>query len=287
MTKQPGRPAASPRDPAVRQHFIARFYLRNFAEPMFSDNLWVYDVRKQRWERRSPNGVGWFWHLCSMIDMEGKRSDDFDQFLKQRVEDPACPALKKLATGEALEGAERSAVALFIALTAARSPRLRDIVVAEHLGGLAPADRAELDDLVQLWCTWTGTRHDERAYGEFLKPSSFGAAWAWSLSLQRYLLEAEWHLVRTTRDQPFITSDWPVYAHWDREQDVRLVSFPVSSEVALIIFTGGQLNPARDPKDAAKMVNLQTMCRATEFVVACKTSFPGDAYLPRPDSGKK
>src|SRR5437870_7108396 len=38
--------------PARRQHFIARFYLRNFAEPMFSDNLCVYDMRKQRWERR-------------------------------------------------------------------------------------------------------------------------------------------------------------------------------------------------------------------------------------------
>ena len=48
---------------ARRQHFIARFYLRNFAEPMFSDSLCVYDLRKRRWEKRSPEGVGWFPHL--------------------------------------------------------------------------------------------------------------------------------------------------------------------------------------------------------------------------------
>jgi Protein of unknown function (DUF4238) len=68
--------------PVKRQHFIARFYLRNFAEPMFSDNLCVYDMRKRRWERRTPDGVGWSPHLCSLIDMHGKRTDEFDQYLK-------------------------------------------------------------------------------------------------------------------------------------------------------------------------------------------------------------
>src|SRR5713226_2238310 len=124
---------------ARRQHFIARFYLRNFAEPMFSDNLSVYDMGKQRWERRSPDGVGWFPHLCSMIDMEGNRTDDFDQFVKQQVEDPAAPALKKLATGEALDPGDRAAVALFVALTAARSPEMMNGVFTEYVGDLAPA----------------------------------------------------------------------------------------------------------------------------------------------------
>jgi hypothetical protein len=49
---------------AKRQHFIARFYLRHFAEPMFSDSLSYYDMKQQRWERRTPDGVGWFKHLC-------------------------------------------------------------------------------------------------------------------------------------------------------------------------------------------------------------------------------
>lgn len=75
--------------PARRQHFIARFYLRNFAEPMLSDNLCVYDLQTKRWEKRTPEGVGWFPHLCSLISMEGRRSDEFDRYLKVNVEDPA------------------------------------------------------------------------------------------------------------------------------------------------------------------------------------------------------
>ena len=61
---------ATMKKPARRQHFIARFYLRNFAEPMFSDNLLVFDLRSHHWEKRTPHGVRWFKDLYSMFDME-------------------------------------------------------------------------------------------------------------------------------------------------------------------------------------------------------------------------
>lgn len=262
-----------------RQHFIARLYLRNFAEPLFSDNLCVYDMRKRRWERRTPDGVGWFPHLCSMIEMDGTRTDAFDQYIKLHVEDPAAPALKKLATGGSLDDGERAAVAMFIALTAARSPELMNTVVEAHLSGLADGDRAELDALVRLWCEWTRKPYGPKAHSEFLKPSSFGAIWIWSQSLRRRLLQWEWHLVHTTRDKPFITSDRAVLAQWDHAQNVRLVTFPVSSEVALIIITGGQFNEARDRSIEARAMNRGTMDGATDFVVACKQDFPCDDFL--------
>ena len=132
---------------AKRQHYIARFYLKNFAEPIFSDNLCVYDLQKHCWEERTPNGVGWFPHLCSMIDMDGSRTDDFDKFLNREVENPAAPAMKKLATGEVLDSSERSAVALFIALTAARSPQMMNTAMQGHLDRLPEADREELEGL--------------------------------------------------------------------------------------------------------------------------------------------
>lgn len=271
---------------ARRQHFIARFYLRNFAEPVFSDNLCVYDMRKRRWEKRTPGGVGWFRHLYSMIDMQGARSDDFDRFLKLNVEDPAAPALKKLATGGTLEANERAAVALFVALTAARSPELMNNVMTQHLGNLAAGDRAELDALVKLWCDWTGKPYSPKSHSEFLKPSSFGALWTWSQNLQHRLLQWEWHLVHTTRDRPFVTSDRPVFAQWDRDQDVRLVSFPVSSEVALVVIAGGHFNEARDRTNEVYAMNRGTMDRASEFVVACKENFPADDYLTRRSNGE-
>ena len=62
---------------------------------------------------------------------------------------------------------------------------------------------------------------------------------------------------------------------------VRLVSFPVSSELALVVTCGGQFNDARDRTNVAVAMNRQTLDRASKFVVACKEIFPGDEFLPR------
>jgi hypothetical protein len=264
---------------AKRQHFVARFYLRNFAEPMFSDNLRVYDIRKRRWETRTPDGVGWSSHLCSLIEMDGKRTDDFDRFLKLSVEDPAVPAIKSLATGAALGDDGRSAVAMFIALTAARSPEMMKGIVSEHRDKLSTRDQAELDALVRIWCAITGKPCDSKAHDEFLKPSTFGAIWFWSLSLRDRLVNWNWHVVQTTRTKPFVTSDRPVYTEWESDQNLGLVSFPVSTEFALIVTSGGCFNEARDRTREAFVINRQTMERACEFVVACEEGFPGDDHL--------
>lgn len=264
--------------PAKRQHSIARFYLRNFAEPALSDNLCVYDIRKHRWERRTPDGVGWYRHLCSFIDMRGSQRDDFDQFLKLNVEDPAAPIFSKLATGGTIEVTDRRHVALFLALTAFRSSELMNSFMTHHLGELVQTDRAKLDADVRRWCDITGKPYGSKSHFEFKKPGMFEAIWKSVQRIQCQLLQLEWHWVHTTRDRPFVTSDRPVFAH--REQDVCFVSFPASSEVALIVITDGKFNEALYRTKEAYMLNRRMMERASEFIVACKESFPADDYLP-------
>jgi hypothetical protein len=146
-------------------------------------------MRKRRWERRTPDGVGWSPHLCSLIDIGGKRTDEFDQYLKVVVEDPAVPAIKRLATGAVLGADERSAVAMFIALTAARAPEMMKGIVLGHRAKLSESDQAALEDLVKIWCGIVDKPYNAKAHGEFLKPSTFGAIWLWSLSLKARLLD--------------------------------------------------------------------------------------------------
>lgn len=212
-----------------------------------------------------------------MIDDQGTRTDAFDQFLKLNVEDPAVPAMKRLAAGEVLEGDERFLVASFIALTAARSPDLMTTVIDEHLHSLAEPDRAELDDRVRMWCDQIGRPVDSTSYREYLKPRQLEELWRWSGNFREQLLQWKWHFVRTTRNEPFVTSDRPVLMQ--RDGEVRLVSLPVSTEVALVIITGGAFNEARDRTIEAHAMNRGTMDRAKEFVVACRESFPGDEFL--------
>jgi hypothetical protein len=115
-----------------------------------------------------------------MIDMEGNRTEGFDQFLKRNVEDPAVPGMKRLAAGAALDFEDPSKIALFLALTMARSPAMMHSVLDRHVHTIAPDDRTELEDLVKLWCHWTARPYGPNSHNEFLKPSSFGAVWVWS-----------------------------------------------------------------------------------------------------------
>jgi hypothetical protein len=270
-----------PPKPAKEQHYISRYYLRHFAEPIFSDNLQVFDFAKRRWERRTPAGVGWSPHLCSVIDMEGRRTDEFDQFLKRHVEDPAAPALKALATGQVLNDEQRAGVAMFIAITAARSPTMMGDALGAHIDCLTLAERAELDEWVGLWSEMANRPLDAKSHAEFLKPGALAAVWVWARDLQRRLLRWQWHMVRTTREHPFVTSDRPAHAEWEGEQGCRLVSFPASSEVALIIISQGQFREPPNAVARANAVNRRTVHGARKFVACWKNSFPGEDGLPR------
>src|SRR5262245_51585673 len=121
----------------------------------------------------------------------GGRSDDFDQYLKRQVEDPAVPALKRLAIG-ATDNADRSAIAMFIALTAARCPGVMKSISLEHVHRLPDSDRAEFDELVQQWCSVNHKPVDASSQYEFLKPDMFGAMWFWCRSLQHRLMQWDW-----------------------------------------------------------------------------------------------
>lgn len=265
--------------PAKNQHYLARFYLRNFAEPMFSNKLCYYDLRKHSWESRSPEGVGWYPHLCSMIDVEGNRTDHFDQFLKLNIEDPAAPVMKKLATGETIELNERAAVARFIALTTFRTPEMLNNVTKSHLEEQSPSARAELDSAIRFWRELVGKRHIPNEHLEFLKPTLFDAIAFQTDSLAKRLLKWQWNTIRTSRDQPFVTTDWPTLG--EKEGNLHLVTFPISSEIALVISSGGPIVNPTDHTQMVRAMNLGTLHRSTVFVVACKESFPGDEFLEK------
>jgi hypothetical protein len=97
--------------------------------------------------------------------------------------------------------------------------------------------------------------------------------------MQDRLRMGQWHVLSTTREKPFVTSERPVYAEWDKHQDVRLVSFPVSSTKAILVVGNGQIREKRNDEQDIAALNRQTMHRATDFVVACRRDFPGSAFL--------
>ncbi|MCH8824805.1 MAG: DUF4238 domain-containing protein [Planctomycetes bacterium] len=271
-----------------RHHFIAQFYLRNFAEPLYSDNIQVYDRTTCRWERRTPRGVAWFPHLYAMFDERGERTDDFEAFLGEHVENAAAPALRHAAEfPDSLSQNHREAIALFIGVTAVRTPTMMDVTQEAYISSLPTRDLKDLDALVSLWCSITGQSFPDGddARRKFLMPSLFGAILLWAYSMRDRLLNWKWTFIRSSSDRPFITSDWPVFAQHDEPAETRFVSFPISSEVALLVNSAGTVRQDRNPLEDVRAINRQTMDRASQFIVCRQQSFPGEeclAYESRP-----
>ena len=216
---------ATKRKPAKRQHFLARFYLRNFARPMFSDNLLIFDRKKTRWEERTTNGIGWFLTFSQCMIQPANGQIHLTKFIQSKIEDP-----KQRQLSRKWRAVNRSmimvcaSIALFIGFKrfAARSPAMiSQATHSRYLERILDVDREELERLARMWCQIAGLQFGPNSVEEFLKPSRFGATWAWAKDIQGRLLQWNWHTVNTSPDNPFVTSDYPTFAQWDDKADVR------------------------------------------------------------------
>lgn len=272
-----------------RHHFAAQFYQKNFAEPMFSKRIRVYETTTRQWnsQPRTPNGIGWFPHLYSTINDAGEQTDVFEDFLQRHVDGPADRAMKLAATEpEKLTHDQRSAIALFIGFAAARTPAMMDSTSEGYFEKLPKGEIDDLEQVVRMWCAITNQSYSENSTRDFIKPSLLRGIIIWAISIRDRLLKWQWTFIRASRQNPFITSDWPVFAEHDQEDDIRFVSFPISSEVALVINSSGEIRSDIEPYDSIRVFNRQTLDRAQHFVICHQDSFSGDEELkgwPKPD----
>jgi hypothetical protein len=247
---------------------------------MFGKNLFVYKSKTKKWDPRTPYGVGWFPHLYSMFDDSGEKTDSFEKFLGKYIETPLAPIMRKAATTpDALTNQDRESIAMFIGVTTARIPSMMKGILCDYISKLPTDNASELDKVVQSWCDVTGQVYTEKSKEEFLKPSVFGAILIWADSLRDRLVKWNWASIRTTRDNPFITSDSPALLQKTGGiRDIRWVTFPISSEIAIRISNAELRNNRNDIDDVADM-NRRTLENAKEFVICHKKSFPGDDFL--------
>ena len=263
--------------PCQRQHYVSQFYLRQFADPMFSQNLQVFLCKTGEWETRTSKGVGWSPHLLSYYNDEGRRTDEFDQYLKRTIEDPAAPVLRKLANAESITDDERNVAASFIALTASRTPEMLGSSIGDHVAKMSDDERKSIEGAAEAWCASSSLKYSASAVQDFLKPSQLGAMLLWAQSVQKRLMAWKWHAVSTTVSHPFVTSDRPVFM--ERDNGISLVGFPVSSTNALIIYSDCMLRNDHTLEENLRAVNFQTIDKATEFIVAPSQTFPGSDHL--------
>ena len=264
--------------PSARHHHNPVLHLRQFAEPMFSDSLCVFERKTGRWDtgRRTPGGIGYARHLYSSWDIQGQRGDHFERFLTTIVDTPCADAIKKAGVDPwSLSRDERVLVARFVAFAAARTRNLLEVTECNRL-----RDNPTDEWLLREWCKMTGKEFTSNADGELLRSSLFRAATTCAVRWMERILPWKWHFLRTTRDAPFILSDWPAAGTFDIGH--HLLTFPISTEIALVTSSHPGVGlPHGGTVDDVRAINLRTMHHATKFLVCNKKSFPGDDFLPK------
>jgi hypothetical protein len=258
-----------------RHHDNPEFYLKQFAEPMFSETIRVFERKKRRWDpdRRTPYGVGYKPFLYSSYNLSGERVDDFELFLAEHVDTPCAPALKKTALDPSnLTDEERELFARFVGFAAARNRNLIERVEEQHLV-MYPTD----ERLLKIWCETINKPFSSDTDRQLMKANLFDSVVFSAVRWQQRILSWKWHFLRTSRDNPFITSDSPALG--DRNQVYSMLTFPISSEVAFLASNHPDFGISDLGVENIKRINERTLYKASRFVVCHKESFPGEEML--------
>ena len=202
-----------------------------------------------------------------------------------KLDNDVAPAFRKAAEYRHHEMSDRERVilALFISASVARLPEMIAAVTTSYYESRSPEDRRHIDDEVEKLIAMRSSTQPDRVRSEILKRDYFPMAWdIWMPSMVNRLLAWDWFWIQTDRVNPFVTSDAPVFLQKDLAQGIYLVSFPVSTEVAVLICNrGGLVRRDHGDVERVELINQQTINRANEFVICHQTDFPGDRFLAR------
>ena len=294
-------------DQPRQQHTLSRFYIARFGDaaekPSKNPNVWYYPLdeshpRTWRRERAKQVSVRRDYYTEHRIPDEGKYG--LEKALKLS-EDWAAEPIAKVCDGRNPTPEDIHTVALFMTTTMARAPAyvgalgaLRTDTTRKAMRSLYgrvkkdPEEHARVVSQLQTRGLDPVDLRDPETFNpdrvRFV-PSPASAAQTLieaGTDLTLRLVGMVWLVFRTTKDEPFITSDVPLCPSADGPT-VDL-TFPLSSRIALYLrdhpaaTNGGRQTVFEDRAATAEFVSLvnhRTARRAQEFLLSSRQHFPG------------
>jgi|SRR5271154_6820121 len=115
----------------MEHHFNPQCYLRGFRDPgadsRMGPRVWLVDLKHRTVKLRSPKGILKRTDYYAMHNLKDLPPQSFETDFLRHIEEEAAPLLVNLRDGGyRLSDAERSRLAVFIALLFARTPMNRD-----------------------------------------------------------------------------------------------------------------------------------------------------------------
>jgi len=111
-----------------KQHVVPRFYLDGFCRDGL---LNVYDRQKNELRIQTPHNTGAITGFYTFTDEDGRRRYDLEHLMSE-YEGKASQIIRKLSAKEKLTDAERSDMAIFVAIMGFRTPDQIDSLKAAN-----------------------------------------------------------------------------------------------------------------------------------------------------------
>lgn len=263
-----------------RHHFLSQFYLRGFCTPNFSGHtVNIFHANKGWHDRPVPvKKVAAEDYLYTYLNIDGGSNNEFEHFLAREVESPAAPAISRILTkhSKRLCEVDRKAISKFLAFAALRTPTIMENVRHADKHGQSEKQKIYDHQLALEWFCMLGKPAPQNPVEEMLKGSLIDAIKFKAPSLASRFYRYHWTVVTTEPINPFITTDWPVFAR--KYQGEPIVCFPLSSTQVLALTQNFRFNHKIDV-GVVREINLQSMEKARRHIICCQKQFPGDEKL--------
>ena len=302
---------------AKDQHFLPQFYLRQFVDPDTPAEqepyVWLFEMSKRRWRRRSPKNVASLRHYYAYRDEEGQVINVIEPNLAT-IETLGATLIRKLENREKLTEREQLHFSLFIALLTVRTPQHRELTqrFLKHKGGDV------ITTLIQYWREhpeeYEASRHNyqEKTETNFdlkvddiaqhapeLIPDDAGVlgySLMPALGLTVRLMGMTWRFYFTENEDRLIICDHPGdFALPEEVSEESFRGFFTKDAEFHVPLTPNLIFAAHDDgfdrafgglltrEDVARM-NRRMTRRAEQFIVSTKPTFLGDEVLEQDDN---
>lgn len=292
--------------PKRKHHITPAFYLRGFtcAEKDRQSFIWVYErglpfkpgyiktgVYNPCQRPVTATGFQWDYYAFEKPDGSGWDYETYENAL-QKIEEGAKPAIQSLRRHEMIEGADRMALATYMAMMIKRVPRRREWAdnlwpefIREFEQGAGFLERFEALEKNTDPSDSNKIANIARARAEYLRVIS---EYKSAKSMPRHILlpiltgqskippalcDMTWRLLVCDTDKFFLTSDNPLW--FDEQKGIGNqyleVSFPISSDSVLVIsrkMVEGGIFRAGDR--VVDEVNRRSATRATRHLYGCR-----------------
>lgn len=291
------------------QHYIPRFYLREFTDPEtpngYEPYVWKYEHESKKWKKKSPKNIASKPDFYSFVDQKGKRRDEIEKGLSIIEGKTASIYRNKIYNRQYLSNQEKATIAEFIAFMVTRVPRFHNLIdssMSEMVKIVLEMYKARPEAFKKLKENYerdTEKKLPEDFDESCLDPSRYkiGATKSFILKMMvslseiaKIIFSMTWVFFHTNEDAWFITSDSPFcmrnpksnsqwYGHGLTYRDIEL-PIPLSKQICLLAtWKKGLWQNIDVPQQFVEELNHDRIEASDKYIISPRNDFIGSQYL--------